>query len=135
MSLVKQCTYCGAEYSDAIEVCPTDHHALAALVVHAESPIRSPRVSGRAPKGWVCFLYFILTLVANLTVVMNWPYVINTTLLSWQCILFCMTPIFWGIYLPFRCRGSLIAWCVSGLATTAALFWSFVGFAGLLPII
>src|SRR5437763_456674 len=135
MSLVKKCLYCGAEYSDATEVCPTDHHDLATLVVYAESPISPPQVSGRAPSGWVCFLYFILTIVANLTVVMNWPYVINTAFRAWQCFLFCVMPIFLGVYLPFRCRGSLSAWCVSGLATIAALFWSFVVVAGLLPVI
>ena len=80
-------------------------------------------------------LYFIMTVVLNLAVLVMWPKVVNTAAVAEQCLAPCLVPIFWGAYLPFRCHKGSVAWAVSGTAIVGALLWTCMVVFGLLPVI
>jgi hypothetical protein len=91
------------------------------------------RIPRGAPRLWVCLLYLLVTAVLNLSVLAMWPKIV-TPAIATQCLTFCIIPIIWGVYLPFRCRRSFEAWFVSGLAVLGAAFWGYVA-VGLVVLI
>src|SRR5512135_1448066 len=86
------------------------------------SKLNHQQRAGRAPSGWVCLLYFSVTVLVNLSVLAMWPKFVRPAIAA-QCLAFAVIPIVWGVYLPFRCRSSAAAWSVSGSASLGALGW------------
>jgi hypothetical protein len=76
------------------------------------------------PSHRVCLLYFLVTVIVNLAVLASLPGNITPDFAP-QCIGVSIVPIFWGAYLPFRCRSTYfsLAWCISFLAIVGAIFW------------
>jgi len=80
------------------------------------------RERGAAMQSFVCRLYLSTTVAINLSLLLLWP-ARGLREVAAQCLVSCLLPVLWGVYVPLECHRSLQGLCVSATAALGSLFW------------